>query len=129
MYTSGFDPVEPSTDIYKNVYHRKVLTEKVIKNHRPSDDELEWLTQHYSSFFLSTSNLGYVTWANYDFAKYDTIEYIQETKPHLEIPEPVRKAVTKNPPVLTKKFGHYSSMDKRNLNIRHNNRQFSRKAF
>lgn len=69
-------------------------------------------------------------WANQitvDFAKYDYIAV--EDKPHLQLAEPVRKAITKRPPDLIKKFGSSYSNRGSSFNKGFNNRQFSRKAF
>lgn len=108
---------------HPNVYHRKVLIEKIIKGHTETSDEE--IPVKKGGFWTVDSELS-SNWANYEF-KLDYVDFITETKPHLKVSEPVRKATVKRPPDLMKKFG--SSYSNRGYNQGFKSRQFSRKAF
>ena len=111
---------------HPNVYHRKVIFEKVIKNHCPSDDEKIPLPKEDSVLLWTNNVASGQVWYNIPDVHYSPSDYIHETKPHLIMPEPVRKAVTKRPPELIKKFGNSYS---KSFGSKNRNRQFSRKAF
>jgi len=116
-YSSSQGDTRPED--YHKVFHRKVLTEKVLKNHYYDTDEMEWLKSGYPFSVWSTS---------YDAGYSDDWS---EIKTHLIDKENVRRAKVKKPPVLTKKFGNYSNNRNQgfNRNKGFKNRSFSRKAF
>ena len=122
-FSSSFNPEQ-----YKDIYHRKVLVEKVIKNHSPLEDEFGWLNNSKELIWFSNNMSGYnVSWGSYDYND----KLFIDVKPHLEVPENVRKAISKKPPELTKKFARaYSNRNSSfNKGFSNRSRQFSRKAF
>lgn len=129
LYSSSFGFIDKEQ--YKNVYHRKVLTEKVIKNHSELDDELGWLYDN-SDNLIWASSLSGSSWSSYSISiDCCNVDYIQEDKPHLKVAENVRVANSKKPPELIKKFGKaYSNKSfNKSFNKGFKSRQFYRKAF
>jgi hypothetical protein len=110
---------------YENVFHRKVLTEKVIRNHDTSDDELGWMDSNKRNDWWFTDSI------TYEYKTWDI-----EVKPHLAMPKKARRAMADKPPELVNKFGSQISAKGRNYGRSHafnkainNRRSFSRKAF
>ena len=132
LFSSSFSQ---GNDQYKDVYHKKVLTEKRLKNHGSSSDEFEWLYSKNSSIIWSNhSGVTWGSWSSHSGVTVSSYDYIigvdvaVDTKPHLLLSEPARKTINKNPPSLTKKFGHYSNLSKRNAGFSRS-KGFSRKSF